>query len=127
VVDFNEIASPNDKLGSPAPSVSRSQRLNNFLNRTDAEAIQILGNIFTWKKQLHNHLIYERLDIFIARNDWAILYPNVVEIQEVFTCFNHCPIIVAMHLQHFSTKTFPIRFQNFWCKVQNVKLVISKV
>jgi len=50
--DFNEITCPNEKLGGTIPNVNRFQSLNDFLTNINAEALQVSGNLFTWKKTL---------------------------------------------------------------------------
>jgi len=66
---FNEIASPNKKHGGIAPSVNRFQCHNKFLSRMKAATLPVSGNIFTWKKRMFNHLVFERLDKTIVRDD----------------------------------------------------------
>ena len=80
----------------------------------DAESIQVNGKMFTWKKQIHTHLIYERLDRSIARKDWSSIYPNAYELHGNFTCSDHCHIILVTSPQPEKRKAFPFRFQNFW-------------
>ena len=86
----------------------------------------MVGNIFTWKKRIHAHIVYERLDRTITRNDWASIYPNALETHEVFTCLDHCPIVMTTQMHQQVPKAFPIRFQNFWCKFQSANLLVSK-
>jgi len=114
--DFNELASANDKLGGVSPHANCYSRLNQFLTTVNAEVLLVSGNRFTWKKRIHTHLVYERLDRTLARNDWANIYPNAIELHEIFTCSDHCPIVMTTSMNHRSTKAFPFRFQNFWCK-----------
>jgi len=71
--------------------------------------------------------MYERLDTSNARNKWANTYPNAKKMHKVFTCSDHCPIIVPTHSQHLPVKAFPFHIQNFWCEFQNVKSIISKI
>ena len=93
--DFNKIASLNEKLGGPAPNVNRFQRLNFFLSNINAKALQVMGNLFTWKKRVHMRLVYERFDRIIVRNEWVDVYPNPHEIHGSFTRSNRCPMIVS--------------------------------
>ena len=75
---LNELANPTEKIGEQALPNSKFQRLNKLLFEIDAESIQVKGKIFKWKKKLHTHLIYERLDRAISRKDWLAMYPNTV-------------------------------------------------
>ena len=54
----------------------RFKRINNFLAMIDDESIHVNEKMFTWKKRIHTHLIYERLDRSIARKDWSSIHPN---------------------------------------------------
>ena len=93
--DFNELASPDEKLGGQTISIHKYDRLNSFIRTINAESIQVKGRLFTWKKRIHTHLIYERLNRSIARNDWMTRYPDTFEIHGSFTCSDHCPIILS--------------------------------
>ena len=81
--------------------------------------------MFTWKKRIHTHLMYERLDRTIAQNDWTNIYPNAIELHEVFTCSDHCPIVMTTNMNQRTTKAFPFCFQNFWCKFQSANLLVK--
>jgi len=60
--DFSKLVFPNEeKVGGVLPS-SKYQRLIGFLSVIDAKSIQVNANLFIWKKRIHIHLIYERLD-----------------------------------------------------------------
>jgi len=108
--DFNELASPNEKKGGQNPPSSKFQRLNMFLAGIDAESIPVKGSIFTGKKRIHTHLIYERLDRAIARKDWATMYPDAIEEHGSFTCSDHRPIIISTKSLMHKHKAFPFRF-----------------
>ena len=74
---------------------------------------------------MHTHLVYERLDRAITRKDWLTMYLNVFKEHSSFTCSDHRPIIVLSNLTSERHKAFPFRFQNFWCKHQQVDIVTS--
>jgi len=62
VGDFKELANPSEKRGGrPQPS-TKFARINDFMNTINASTIPTNGSLFTWKKRIHTHLIYERLD-----------------------------------------------------------------
>ena len=67
--DFNELESHADKTGGPPANLSRLTRLPKFLNFCRATTLPVLGHSFTWKKRVHNHLVYEKLDRAIGRHD----------------------------------------------------------
>ena len=60
--DFNELANHHEKRGENVYSSHHFDRLNKFLPRTNVESLQVNGRLFSWKKKMHTHLIYERLD-----------------------------------------------------------------
>ena len=123
--DFNELTTQNHKLGGAIPNATRYSRLSKLLTTINAEVLPVSGNIFTWKKRIHTHLVYERLDRTLARNDWTNIYLNAIELHEVFTCLDHYPIIMTTNMHQRTTKAFPLRFQNFWCKFQSANLLVS--
>ena len=100
------LLAPMKKKGEALPN-SKFQRLNNFLFEIDAESIQVKGNLFTWKKKVHTHLIYERLDRVIARKDWLTMYPNTFEEHGSFTCSDHRSFIVSFDIAIIRQKVFP--------------------
>ena len=96
------------------------------MNTIDVESIQANGRLFTWKKRIHTHLIYERLDRTIAIKDWSNIYPDTFESHGSFTCSDHCPIILSTVMQRDSRKVIPFCFQNYWCNYQQVDNLIKK-
>ena len=69
--NFNELAGPFEKRGGQQHSISKFMRLNNFMDTINTLSIPVSGPVFTRKKWVHTHLIYERLDTTIGRNDWV--------------------------------------------------------
>ena len=67
--DLNELANPSEKKGGKWYPLSKFARLNRFLESINGISVLVTGNPYTWKKRLQTHLIYERLDRAIARND----------------------------------------------------------
>ena len=118
--DFNELGSPEEKKGGQPLSFGKYQRLNKFISDINAETIQVKGSIFTWKKKIHTHLIYERLDRTLARKDSIAMYPNALEEHGSFTCSDPRPIIVSSDFAISRHKAFPFRFQIFWCNYSQV-------
>jgi len=60
--DFNELANPSEKRRGICHPNTKYHRLNNFLTQNNAISVPVNGSIFTCKKRIHMHLIYERLD-----------------------------------------------------------------
>ena len=80
--DFNELEYPDDKQGGAMVMPYRLTRLPCFLNSCQAITLPVLGRVFTWKKRIHGHIVYEKLDRAIGRHDWCDQYPN----SRVSTC-----------------------------------------
>ena len=85
-----------------------------------------MENCLVGKKKIHTHLIYERLDRTIARKEWAEIYLSATEIHGTFTCSDHCPITLSSKVPTQNIKAFPFRFQNFWCKYQQINTIVKK-
>ena len=83
------------KRGGKLPSDSTFTQLNEFMNTINASTIPTNGSLFTWKKRVHTHLIYERLDRVKGNSDWTTLFPDAIVIHGNFTCSDHCPIILT--------------------------------
>ena len=124
--DFNELASSKEKIGGQSLANRKYNRLNSFTNSINAEPLHVKGRLFTRKKRIHYHLIYERLDRAIARNDWTCMYPDAFEMHGNFTCSNHCPIILATEPPRIRQKAFPFRFQNFWSNYHQANSIVKK-
>ena len=124
--DFNELESPSDKLGGQAVTTSRVVRLPSFLQSIQAISIPMRGCPFTWKKRVHGHLIYEKLDRAIGRQDWCHLYPNSEVIGGPFSCSDHTFIILNTESAAPSRKKMPFRYQPHWSSYQEVSHIVRK-
>ena len=124
--DFNELADPTEKRGGRPSSNNQFARLNAFMNSIDASTIPSNGSSFTWKKRVHTHLIYERLDRAIARADWNSLYPNAFVVHGNFTCSDHCPILLTDNPPVQRRKNYPFRYQNYWSQYQQVQHIVKR-
>ena len=113
--DFNELADPSEKKGGKKYSQAKFVPHNHFLDHVNAISVPFKGYPFTWKKRIHSHLIYERLDRAIVRNDWVQHYPDTIISHGTFSCSDYCPIILSDRDPIRRCKRFPFRFQNYWC------------
>ena len=66
--DFNELECLFDKKG-PMATPSWLSQLPYFLSFSRAIAMLVLGRPFTWKKSIHQYLVYKKLDRAIGRYD----------------------------------------------------------
>ena len=92
--DFNELECHADKTGGPPAAPSRLTRLPSFLNFCQASSLPVLGRSFTWKKCIHEHLVYEKLDRAIGRLDWCCQYPDSSVSAGPFTCSDHSYVML---------------------------------
>ena len=70
--DFNEMLHPGEKIGETPLDASKLQRFNDFLTLCQGHDTHVQGQIFTWKNNLHGHLIYENLtELFLERTAFA--------------------------------------------------------
>ena len=120
------LPAPADKTGGITPTNSKFLHLNRFLDNIQAESIPVDGRLSTWKKRLHTHLIYERLDRSIARRDWLDIYPQAFETHGSFTCSDHSPIILSTSADCERRKMPPFRFHNAWCNYQHIRTIVHK-
>ena len=67
--DFNEMLISSDKIRGCPLTVSKTQRLSDFLAYSKGIDANVQGRIFTWKKILRGQLIYEKLDRVIFREE----------------------------------------------------------
>ena len=113
--DCNELANPSEKRGGQRLPLLKFRRLNNFLDTINAISVPFTGFPLTWKKRIHSHLIYERLDRAILRSDWSNLYPDSIIRHGTFSCSDHYPVIFSVVNPIHRRKNLPFRFQNYWC------------
>ena len=67
------------------------------------------------------HLIYERLDRAVMRDDWVSVYLESIIKHETFSCYDHSPIILSITNPIRRRKNLPFRFQNHWCRYRQGK------
>ena len=80
------------------------------MTQNNAIPVPVNGSIFTWKKRIHAHLIYERLDHAIACKHWMEVYPDSIIVHGAFVCSDHCPILLSTQDFVQQRKTLPFRF-----------------
>ena len=124
--DLNELANPSEKSGGKHYPLSKFDRLNDFLGRINAISVPFRRYPFTWKKPIHTHLIYERLDRATLRNDWVNLYLDSIIRHGTFSYSDHCPIILSATnpIQH--RKKLSFQFQNFWCQYRKLDPIVKE-
>jgi len=124
--DFNELECPVDKTGGSPAALSRLPRLPNFLNSCQAISLPVLGRSFTWKKRIHDHLVYEKLDRAIGRHDWCCQYPNSSISTGPSTCSDHSYVMLDTNSVQISQRKTLFRYQPNWATYHDVQRIVRK-
>ena len=124
--DFNELEYPTDKKGGLPATTSRLVRLPTFLRDIHASSIPNNGCPFTWKKRVHGHLVYEKLDRALGRQDWCQLYPDSIVSGGPFTCSDHTYILLNTEQSHSFRKRPFFQYQPHWSVYEDVKHLVRK-
>jgi len=96
------------------------------LNFSHAVTLPVQGRTFTWKKRIHGHLIYEKLDRAIGRHDWCSQYPDSSVSAGPFTCSDHSYVLLDTNpAQLFKRKTI-FRYQPNWSAYAEVQRTVRK-
>ena len=124
--DFNELEDASEKRGGSSLSTLQCRRLPQFLRSINGSSISVKGRSFTWKKRIPGHLIYERLDRAIGRQEWLRLYPNAFVTSGPFTCSDHSYVCLQTSNHIPVTKRPPFRFQPNWNHYEDVQSIVKK-
>lgn len=122
--DFNELLSPNDKLGGNLVSRSQCQRLPSFLTRTNAMDIHCLQQDFSWKSNSHPGL-YHRLDRAVASHSFNVKFPLSIVRYGTFTSADHAPMFFESK-SSFEAPNGLFRFQNSWTLEEGALRIVKK-
>ena len=87
---FNEMLQTSDKIGATPLNTSNVRRFNDFLEYSKRWDVDVQGQIFTWKKRLRGHLVYEKLDRVIFRDDCLPLFSNYLVHKWTVYMFRSC-------------------------------------
>jgi len=124
--DFNELECHADKTGGPPVQQSRVTRLPGFLQFCNAVTLPVQGRTFTWKKRIHGHLIFEKLDRAIGRYDWCSQYPESCVTAGPFTCFDHSYVLLDTNPAPLSRRKTVFRYQPHWSDYADVQRIVRK-
>ncbi|XP_061350333.1 uncharacterized protein LOC133295506 [Gastrolobium bilobum] len=74
--DFNEIASPKEKIGGAPVNIARCQKFSYFLNDCHMLDLGCRGSKFTWRgpKWLHLDRVFKRLDRICSNAAWRTTF-----------------------------------------------------
>ena len=124
--DFNELETPEDKVGGYPVGPTRLTRLPNFLNFCQAASLPVLGRSFTWKKRIHGHLVFEKLDRAIGRRDWCCQYPDCRVLAGPLTCSDHCYVLLDTHPAQLVQRKSLFRYQPNWSHYHDAQSIVRK-
>jgi len=99
-------------------------RLPRFLTDCQAASLPVQGRIYTWKKRLHGHLVYEKLDRAIGRHDWQSQYPQSSVSAGPFTCSDHSYILMDTDPGSRTPRKSLFRYQPNWSAYQEVQRLV---
>jgi len=124
--DFNEMLISSDKVGGSPLTVSKTQRLSDFLAYIKGIDANVQGRIFTWKNFLRGQLIYEKLDRVIFREDCLQLFSNYLVTNSPFTCFDHSYVLLNTAPVHPPRKGTTFKYQHSWACYKNTHILVRK-
>src|ERR1044072_705975 len=76
--DFNDLISPNDKLGGDPPNLLHLQSVLQICNSCGLSEAGYTGYTFTWSnKHQYPATVEERLDYVLVNESWRSLWPHI--------------------------------------------------
>ena len=124
--DFNEMLQISDKIGGAPLNTSKIRRCNDFLEYSKGWDADVQGRMFTWKKQLHGRLVYEKLDRVIFRDDCPHLFPNYLVTNGPFTCSDHAYVSLNTEPTHTPRRGTIFKYQHSWAQYQDTHYVVKQ-
>ncbi|KAH6771766.1 hypothetical protein C2S52_005519 [Perilla frutescens var. hirtella] len=93
--DFNEILYHHEKSGGSARDDGKIEKFRDTLRECGLEDLGFKGFKFTWSNnQDEDTLIQERLDRFLASEEWLALFPQAQVEHLVRVASDHCPLLL---------------------------------
>ncbi|XP_056697297.1 uncharacterized protein [Spinacia oleracea] len=125
--DFNEILGMHEKEGGV---VRRERLIDAFREVIDSCALRDLGYkgcIFTWQHgNTVNTLIRERLDRYLADEDWVYLFPHNEVLHFPIYRSDHAPILLKCGTENVRKKGKKLfRFESMWLSSEECGRVVS--
>ena len=124
--DFKEMLISSDKVGGSPLTVSKTQRLSNFLTYRKGIDANVQGRIFAWKNFLQGRLIYKKLNRLIFREDCLQLFPNYLVTNDPFTCSDHSYVLLNTASIHPPMKGTTFKYQHSWASYQDTHILVLK-
>ena len=123
--DFNEMLSPQDKMGGSPLKSTQLKRLPLFLSTSRAMDIPCLQQAYSWRGISQNNLIFERLDRAISHQSFYNAFGNSTISYGPFTVSDHAPLLFSSN-DGTTYRPPPFRFQNFWTLDKHSHTIVRK-
>lgn len=125
--DFNDVMAADEKWGG---RIASSSRINSFKACMDACGLVDLGFSgpkFTWCNKRHDgHLVFQRIDRFLANRDWLHLFPNASVSHLPRVKSDHNPIRFSSSLGSPSRSYRPFRCEKIWLSEPSFSSVVDQ-
>ena len=86
----------------------------------------VIGRNFTWKKRIHGHLVYEKLNRAIGRHDWNCQYPDSSVYAGPFTCSDHSYVMMDTNPAQISQRKTLFGYQPNWSTYRDVQRIVRQ-
>ena len=125
--DFNEMGSPQDKVGGAAPSLSRYKRLDYIKSNYNVIDLPFSGQIFTWRKKIcGENNIWERLDRVVVSPKFIEQFPSAHINHHVFRTSDHCQIQLSFMRNSNLKKATPFKLEKQWTFRKDFTIEVAK-
>jgi hypothetical protein len=122
--DFNMILDQSDKTSGLPYATSSRDFFRSFMNSCGMIDLSFSGNPFTWSNHREGrHLIKQRLDKGVVSIQWFELFPSHSIYHLTAITSDHNPLLLNIVSPPFSLPK-PFRFEEFWTKHPESRLVI---
>ncbi|KAL5832096.1 hypothetical protein ACOSQ4_017450 [Xanthoceras sorbifolium] len=123
--DLNEILVSSEKLGGTNRLVSGMNDFRNALDFCNLDDLGFRGPLFTWSnKRVEAANVQERLDRFLANQQWKYLFPGALVENLDFLFSDHRPILLNLQGSRRSKAVRSFKFESFWLKDDSCHQVV---
>lgn len=127
--NFNEILLKYEKNGGVGRRNQAMQNFRDTMNLCNLKDVGYEGYPFTWTNGREgDDNIQERLDRFLANEDWLNLFPSVKVIHEPRSFSDHCPVLLddcETRMVENRPGRRPFRFQEAWTKEETCDKLVE--
>ncbi|KAK4710031.1 hypothetical protein R3W88_004544 [Solanum pinnatisectum] len=127
--DFNELLHNSEKKGGNPLNASRVSNFQNTINHCELIVMGFKGSRYTWlnkRFKKRNALIFERLDRFLANNEWLLCYPNAQVQHLQRTHSDHTPLLMTLTSNLSNVRDRPFRLETMWMSHPDVIKIVDQ-